>query len=102
MSKRKFEISFDEERMIKDGKYNPDDAYYSLDQVMKKTGITKTGKGIYEGDNQHAFGSLYFSLLGCMWFMKYVNKWLSYHDGVSDDVIKSLNLKERQATNEFG
>lgn len=102
MSLRRFEISLDEERITKDGVYTSEELYYTLDSAMKRKNILKTGKGIYDGDDIHAFGAMYFSLYGCMWFMKYVDKWLSYHDGGYDDVIKSVRIKERQAANEFG
>ena len=101
MSLRRFEISLDEERITKDGVYTSEELYYTLDSAMERKKIIKTGKGIYEGDDTHAFGSMYFSLYGCKWFMKYVDKWLSYHDGAVEDVVESVKIKERQAANEF-
>ena len=74
MSLRRFEISLDEERITKDGVYTSEELYYTLDSAMKRKNILKTGKGIYDGDDIHAFGAMYFSLYGCMWFMKYVDK----------------------------
>ena len=75
--------------------------YDTLDKIMSYHHLTKTAKGVYEGDNANDFIGLYFYLYDLNWFMNYVGKWYSYHDGGMEDVIKSVNIKERQIANEF-
>ena len=101
MSKRKFEISFDEERINQFNEYTSEALYDTLDKIMSYHHLTKTAKGVYEGDNANDFIGLYFYLYDLNWFMNYVGKWYSYHDGGMEDVIKSVNIKERQIANEF-
>lgn len=101
MSKRKFEISFDEERINRFDEYTSEALYDTLDKIMSYHHVTKTGKGVYEGENANDFIGLYFYLYDLNWFMNYVGKWYSYHDGGMEDVIKSVNIKERQLANEF-
>lgn len=102
MSMRKFEISFDEKRIELFDEYTSEALYDALDRSMEQGSITKTAKGVYEGDNANDFIVMYFYLYERTWFMKYVDKWLSYHDGAVEDVVASVNIKERQAVHEFG
>lgn len=102
MSLRRFEISFDENRIDEFGEYTSDALYDALDKAMKQGSITKTAKGVYEGYSANDFIVMYFYLYNLSWFMKYVSKWLYYHDGAVEDVVKSVKIKERQTANEFG
>ena len=101
MSLRKFEISFDEERINQFDEYTSEALYDALDKSMQEGSIVKTGKGIYEGNNSSDFIVMYFYLFNRAWFMKYVKTWYSYHDGGVEDVVKYAKIKERQIANEF-
>ena len=46
MSLRRFEISFDENRIDEFGEYTSDALYDALDKAMKQGSITKTAKGV--------------------------------------------------------
>lgn len=101
MSWRKFEITFDEKRIQELGEYTSEALYDALDESMKQGSITKTSKGVYEGNNANDFIVMYFYLYDRSWFMKYVSKWLSYHDGAVEDVVKSVKIKERQEASDW-
>ncbi len=92
MNLRKFEIRFDEEKVKQYGKYSIKYMYYMIDTVMQERKIDKLAEGIYQAreDNEY-YDSMFMACLMTFdkldWFMRCADKWLSYHDGVVDDVL---------------
>ena len=70
---------------------NGKDAYYNkgLDMIQK---MDKLAEGVYQAreDNEY-YDSMFMACLMTFdkldWFMRCADKWLSYHDGVVDDVL---------------
>lgn len=73
--------------------------YYTIDEVMREAGIEKIDNGIYQSkadntDYEVKFGSMIIALSRHKWFIKYVDKWIMYYDGYSEDVLESYNRIE--------
>lgn len=96
MSLRRFEIGFDEKAVNDDGIYEIHKLYHAIDEVMKMSGINKISEGTYEciGDDaevQKKFDIMFFLFCSEKWFLKYVNKWLAYHDNYEpEDIIEIM------------
>ena len=91
---RKFEIHLNDEKIIADGIYTPEEVHNALDAAMESANIAKQSEGVYVGkrtpQDTDQFISMYFFLFNKKWFMDYVDKWLSYHDGIVDNVIEDI------------
>lgn len=78
------EISFDEHRVVQDGRYDPDDLYDAVDKIGAQLHLRKADKGVYCGtgsrDDYSNFGSFILTLKGQHWFLSYVDKWKWYID----------------------
>lgn len=89
----KLEIGFDEERILKDGKYDLDAMYKYLDKLFIHQGLQKdctTNKSVfYKGTGKNtdmaAIFSCVFHLEKKDWFMEYVNLWLLYDNENTTD-----------------
>lgn len=90
----KLEIRLDYDRIIRDGKYEPDRIQSALDNSFMDCGFRKQiledNTVCYWGNKQPEdyanFGGLITSLKTKPWFMKYVDKWLWYNsDGQIDE-----------------
>ena len=92
MSLRKFEIHFDEEKVKAYGKYTMEHIHYMLDTVMRERKVDKLAEGVYQArEDNNYYDTVFISCLVAFdkldWFMRCADKWLSYHDGVVDDVL---------------
>ena len=89
-------IVLDEEKILKEGKYNLENMYKTIDEFAKESGMIKIDKEVY-----HCKGAKYD--LGCMtlfiykylidseWFTKNVKEWIwiSEKEGNSDLISAS-------------
>lgn len=83
----KIEFRLDEERIIQEGKYEPEKIFSSIDRAFSKYNfpkeISEDGTICYSGtgsrDDFGNLGSLVISLHKTEWFMEYVDKWLWYN-----------------------
>ncbi len=96
----KFEIAFDEEKVIRERKYDLDKMYNFLDKIFAEDNLKKIGKGTYrDNGSEHDFGcmwGIFWALAKAEWFMQNVSKVIWYNNDSVEDVlqiIKEKNLK---------
>ncbi len=85
----KFEIAFDEDKVLRENKYNIDEMYNMADTCFEMYGITKVAKGTYRSNGREKDLSYMWGIIGGLyntkWFNHYVSKIL-WHDSKYDDV----------------
>ncbi|RTK00927.1 hypothetical protein C3H41_08975 [Campylobacter jejuni] len=94
-------IVLDEEKILKEGKYDLKDMYKMIDEYAKESGMIKINKETYhcKGD-KYDLGCLgmftHCNLLECDWFTLNVKEWtwLSEREGNIDLIAKSKARNE--------
>ncbi|MCR6572329.1 hypothetical protein CINS5915_02535 [Campylobacter insulaenigrae] len=94
-------IVLDEEKILKEGKYNLKDLYKTIDEYAKESGMIKIDKETYhcKGD-KYDLGCLgmfiHYNLLECDWFTLNVKEWtwLSEKEGNIDLIAKNKARNE--------
>lgn len=86
------EIQLDEEKIIADGEYTPEQLYGIIDFVMKEVKSRKISKGKYvsygnEEETNEGITVQIFTFFDEDWFNKYVTKWIADDDGFIEDVL---------------
>ena len=85
----KMEIALDEQKILQDGKYAPEDISKSIDKLFSSLRIEKQGDGLYSGGaggDFAGYGNAILFLKEKTWFMSYVDKWLWYNSKGSNHV----------------
>lgn len=89
-------IVLDEEKILKEGRYNLEDMYKTIDEYAKESGMIKINKEIYhcKGD-KYDLGCMtlfiYHYLINSEWFTKNAKEWIwiSEKEGNSDLISTS-------------
>lgn len=91
---RKFEIHLNDEKILADGKYTPEQVHNALDVAFESCGIAKDKDTFYVGQNDsddvNRFHTMFFFLVNRKWFMDYVDKWIAYNDYQTENVLESI------------
>lgn len=90
----KCEVHLDDEKILADGVYTPEEVHNAVDNAFEMFDLVKGENGFYlekgnENDFAH-FGSVILSLSRTDWFMDYVDKWIWYN---SDDSADPENFR---------
>lgn len=97
-------IKIDEERLVKDDRYDLDDYWESIDFRFKDN-CTKVvlpdGSVLYSGiegaDYFNEISAAYIVLSRKEWFAQYVTKWIWYENlSIKGQPLSSINLLEKQ------
>ncbi|GHU58512.1 hypothetical protein FACS1894133_3400 [Clostridia bacterium] len=92
--KMKMKIVFDEDKIRREGKYDIDKMYASVDKSFADWGIPKIGRGVYQSSGKQKDYSRFMSF--CMglsdvgWFVDNISDWIWENNGNDQDVIKSF------------
>ena len=86
------EIQLDEEKIISDGEYTPEQLYGIIDYVMGEVKSRKIGKGkdVSYGSKEETNQGItvqIFTFFDEDWFNKYATKWIADDDGFIEDVL---------------
>ena len=91
---RKFEIHLNDEKIIADGIYTPEQVHNALDAAMESANIVKQSDGVYIGkgtsEDDDQFRAMIVFLFNLPWFMDYADKWLSYHDDIVENALEDI------------
>ena len=86
-------IVFDEDKVRRDGKYNIDKMYASIDRDFATFSIPKIGRGVYQSQGHRSdyshFMSVCMAYRGIEWFMENVASWIWEDGEVISDVKKA-------------
>lgn len=89
---RKFEIHLNDEKILADGKYTPEQVHNALDVAFESVGIDKAENGVYVGKgtdkDTDSFIAMYFFLLDTKWCVDYIDKWIAYNNDSMEDVLE--------------
>ena len=94
----KMKITIDEEKVKNDSEYTVDEMYKKIDDLAKRSDITKKDKdGLYVGNNDRHdlanFGRIIIALKKCEWFMQSVGEWLWDENGEVEDVADYFRVR---------
>ncbi|MGI0440119.1 hypothetical protein ACRE1S_06295 [Helicobacter himalayensis] len=89
-------IVLDEEKILRENKYNLDEMYQLIDEIAEESGLIKIDKHTYhcKGDEKDlaCLGIfVYYNLIECDWFTLNVKEWqwISEKEGNSDLIAKN-------------
>ena len=89
-------IVFDEEKVRRDGKYDIEKMYASIDKAFDGWGIPKIDRGVYQTKGLNSdytnFMSFCMGMRRVSWFMEYIDKWI-WEKGNSFEDVKRETLK---------
>jgi len=93
------EICLDEEKIVADGEYTPEQLYGIIDFVMGEVKSQKNGKGKYfsygnEEETNEGITVQIFTFFDEDWFNKYATKWIAEEDGFIEDVLAIHSERE--------
>lgn len=84
-------IELDEKRMRRDG-LDVEEKWQEIGEMAGRSGgISQPNRGIFETEDSGIRNCLLDQLEDCIWFMKYVCRWLIDDRTVKEDVIRALN-----------
>ncbi|WP_418552386.1 hypothetical protein [Longibaculum muris] len=97
----KVEIAFDENKVIKEDKYDLDKMYKIVDDAFQHRNLIKVDKGTYiSNNNEYDFGNMWaiiWQLTDLKWFMENAIKmvWSKTNNNstYSEDILKYCNEK---------
>lgn len=97
MDMLRFEIAFDDKKVIREDKYDLDKMYGFLDEFFARYNLRKIGKGTYcDNGNENDFAhmwSIFWAFTKVPWFMRNVAKVHWYNNGVFEDVLQIIKEK---------
>jgi len=96
-------IVMNEEKILKEGKYDLDKIYQAIDEIAEFAKMRKIDKYYYVSinDTPSALGCFAWSNLRKLeWFMDNVKEWTWYDDEGVSDIIKFLAERDKRKKNE--
>lgn len=86
-------IQLDEERILREGKYDLTDMWRVIDKMFERSctkSVQSNGEVLYSGDPSKDYYTrinlAYLKLKHCPWFIKYCTKWIWYDNDDNEEL----------------